>query len=430
MYTISFITLGCKVNTYESNALEGLFKKEGFQINDPNEVSDVYVINTCTVTNSADSKSRKMIRHASKLNPSAVVCVLGCYSQMRTDTKDIPGVDIILGNNNKLDAVKLVKEFLGDKNHKQMVSINDVRHEKNYENLSAKTFEHTRAFLKIEEGCDNFCSYCIIPYARGTVRSYDSDLVISDLLEITSRGYKEVVLTGIHTGKYASNGLKLSDLVELILEKVPGLECLRLSSIEIIEIDDKLIRLMKENKVLANHMHLPLQSGSDKILKLMNRNYDTAEFTSIVEKIRAVRPNISITTDVIVGFPYETEEDFLDTYNYIKSLPFSELHVFPFSPREGTVAAKYPDMNGTIKKDRVKRLIDLSKELQENYEKQFVGQVVRGIVEHSEDDTYMISTTTNYMKVNLPIDKTRVGDYVDILIKKYENNTTYGEIID
>lgn len=428
MYSASFIILGCKVNTFESNAIMNDFEAGGFKINKQFDVSDVYVINTCTVTNQADVKSRKMIRHAKKLNPNAVVVVMGCYSQINSkQTIKMPEVDIVLGNNNKHLALPYVLEEL--KERKKILDVKKTTEFSSYELIHAKTFEHTRAFLKIEEGCQNFCSYCIIPYARGPVRSMNSDAVIKDLIEITENGYKEVVLTGIHVGAYYSNKLRLSGLIREIFEKVPKLKRLRLSSIEIVEIDDELIKIIEEKNIFADHLHLPLQSGCDKILKLMNRHYDSAKFADYVNRIRAVNPDISITTDVIVGFPYETEEDFLTTYKFIEDINFSELHVFPFSKRNNTKAAEYPDINGSIKKDRVHRLIKLSDKLNLEYMKKFVGKEMDIIVETTELEGLMVGHTSNYLKVYCPFDESLLTKQVLVKINEEKDGKLYGSVI-
>ena len=427
MRTIAFFTLGCKVNIYESNALMNLFKNNGYEIVSQDMKADAYIINTCSVTNMADSKSKKTIRHAKKLNPEAIICVMGCFSQTNKDALEMPEIDILLGNGNKHEALERINQAFIDR-HKQ-VDILKIRDVNNYENLEATTFDHTRAFVKIEDGCSNFCTYCIIPYARGPVRCKDKDLVIDELSKIAQMGYKEVVLAGIHTGHYTcGDDYKLSNLLNDIIAKVPSLERIRLSSIEINEIDDGIIDLMAKSKVIANHMHLPLQTGNDKILKLMNRKYDTAFFKDKINKIRMVRPEISITTDVIVGFPYETDEDFNETVDFIKEINFSELHVFPYSQRSGTVAAKMPQVDGNIKKERVKALLNLSKELSQCYYSKFIGKVESVLVETVHDEKYMVGHTSNYLKVLLPLNSNLIGKLVNSKLIKEEDEYIIGEI--
>lgn len=309
MAKIAFITLGCKVNTYESNALMQKFIALGHQIVSENEVADAYIINTCAVTNMADRKSRKMIRHAKKLNPNACVCAMGCFVQTNKDALNLEEADILLGNGNKGLAVEKVLNFI--KTKEKFIEILDIRKQKEYENLKSIEFDQTRAFIKIEDGCSNFCSYCIIPYARGVVRSKPIDDCIDEIKEIAQNGYQELVFSGIDTGKYYSNGYRLKDLIKRIKNEIPEIKRIRLSSIEINSIDDDIIELFKEDDIIADQIHLPIQSGSDKILKLMNRHYDKKTFIERVNKLRTVRPDISITTDVIVGFPEESDEDFL-----------------------------------------------------------------------------------------------------------------------
>ena len=341
---IAFITLGCKVNIYESNAIKEELTKRGHIIVSDDEDADCYIINTCSVTNMADAKSRKMIRKCIKANPDAIICAIGCYIQTSPEAREIEGIDIVLGNGNKSTLVDLIEEKAKSNRKTKTIDVIDILNMHDYEKLGVTTYDHTRAFVKIEDGCENFCTYCIIPYARGPVRCKKADDVIEELNAITNKGYKEVVLSGIHTGKYKDGDLNLSGLVRRILNEVPLLKSLRLSSIEINEIDDEFIELMRTNNILANHLHLPLQAGSNKVLSKMERKYDKEFFINKINKIRTARPDISITTDIIVGFPYEEEEDFMETYNLAKSLKLTKLHVFPYSVRRGTKAAEFPQV--------------------------------------------------------------------------------------
>lgn len=430
MKTVAFFTLGCKVNIYESNALMNDFKKAGYEIIANDKPADAYIINTCSVTNMADSKSKKTIRHAKKLNPDAIICVMGCFAQTNPEAKEMNEIDILIGNGNKSKALELVDEALNSNEHKKSVNLLSIRDVRDYENLEAVEFDHTRAFVKIEDGCSNFCSYCIIPYARGPVRCKDKDLVIKELQNIAALGYKEVVLAGIHTGHYTcGKDYHLSHLLHDIIKNVPELKRIRLSSIEINEIDDDIINLMAESKIIANHIHLPLQSGSDKILKLMNRRYDSKFFEDKVNKIRSVRPDISLTTDVIVGFPYEDDADFLDCVNFIKKINFSELHVFPFSARKGTKAYDMPKVNDAKKKERVHELLKLSEELKKDYYEKFIGKTLDVIVETIQDNKYMVGHTSNYLHVLLPIDSSKIGALVNVKLEKMENDYILGQII-
>lgn len=395
MYKVGFITLGCKVNIYESNALEELLVNNGYSIIEPSSACDIFIINTCSVTNTADQKSRQMLSKCRKMNSNAIIVMMGCYIQT---SKNIDlDADIILGNGNKEELIPLLNEVLEKRSKK--VNIIDIMQKKDYDNLLVSAYDHARAFVKIEDGCNQFCAYCIIPYARGPIRSKKADTVIKEINDIVDNGFNEVVLSGIHTGKYNDNGIKLSDLIERILNETK-LKRLRLSSIEINEIDDKLLDLMAKSNVLANHLHLPLQSGSDTILKLMNRPYDTKYFIDKVNKIRSIRPNIALTTDVIVGFPYETEELFLETKKFVKDVGFAYLHVFPYSKRNGTKAASMPQINGLIKKIRSADLNTVSKLLQLNYYDSNINNVEEVLFEQRDGD-YLIGHTSNFIKVRV-----------------------------
>lgn len=428
MKKVGFITLGCKVNIYESNALKNELVNKGFIISDDLNDCDVYIINTCSVTNMADSKSRKMIHKCIKLNPTAVICVMGCYVQTNEEAKNIEGVDILVGNGNKKDVVDQIIKMLNADRKEKYVNILDILETHEYEPLDVTTYDHTRAFVKIEDGCENFCTYCIIPYARGPIRCKKSIDVIEEIKRVVNEGYKEVVLSGIHTGKYKDGDINLSKLVKKIITEVPDLKRLRLSSIEINEIDDEFIELMKNNDVLANHMHLPLQSGSDNVLSKMERRYDKSYFLDKINKIKKARPKISLTTDIIVGFPYETEEDFLETMEFAKLVGFSKLHVFPYSMRKGTKAALMPQIKDDVKKDRTKRLIELSNELEDEYYKKQLGKHFDVIVEQTLTNDLMIGHTSNFLQVHLPLDKSLIKKQVNVVITEYKDKKIYGEV--
>ena len=369
---VAFITLGCKVNSYESDAICDLFRKKGADIVKSDEAFDACIINTCSVTNQATAKSRKMIRFAIKNNPKAIIAVMGCYSQMiAKEISEIDGVDIILGNIDKASVVDLVINKIKDNNIVNKVE--DIKNYNNFENLNPINFNRTRAFLKIEDGCNNFCTYCIIPFTRGPIRCKPYKDVINDIKEIVKNGYKEVVLTGIHTGKYIDGNVTFTELVKMILKETK-LERLRISSIEINEITDEFLAMLKDNKVIANHLHLPLQAGSNHILKLMNRHYTKEEFVSKIAKIRTYSPDISITTDIIVGFPMETSEDFNETLALCKEVKFAKIHAFPFSLRNGTKAEELKPVTEITKKIRMQQLLEVDKQLQALYQKSFVGK--------------------------------------------------------
>ncbi len=430
MKKIGFITLGCKVNIYESNALKNELTNRGYEVVEAEDDCDAYIINTCSVTNMADAKSRKMIRKCVKMNPNAIICAMGCYVQTNDEALKIDGVDILVGNGNKKQIVDELERKMNEGHTTRYVNILDILDTHEYEPLGVTTFDHTRAFVKIEDGCENFCTYCIIPYARGPVRCKPADDVINELQRITGMGYKEVVLAGIHTGRYVDGDTHFSDLVERILNEVPNLKRLRLSSIEINEVDDKFINLMKNNNVIANHLHLPLQSGSDLVLSKMERKYDTAFFMDKIEKIRAARPDISITTDVIVGFPYESDEQYLKSKDFIKKVGFSKLHVFPYSKRKGTKAVDMPQVNDTIKKNRTVDLIEYSKELEQSYALKFVGLKMDVIVEQALNSNEMVGHTSNFLQVVLDKDESLIGSQVNVIIESVDGLKAKGKLVE
>lgn len=409
-------TLGCKVNTYESNVIRDIFLNEGYE--ESNSNVDIAVINTCTVTNTSDSKSLKVIKHTIKNNPNAIVIVCGCFSQINPDRlKDMEGVSIVLGNYNKSKIMDYISQYKKDK--KQIIDVRELNDEK-FECMKLNNFNKTRAFVKIEDGCENFCSYCIIPYSRGKVRSKLMEEVLDEVNTLVNNGHREIVLTGIHTGHYGAD-IEEYDFSDLLNEicKIKGLERLRISSIEITELDDKFLETLKNNKIIVDHMHIPLQSGCDKTLKEMNRKYDVAYFKDKINKIRSIRPNISITTDVIVGFPNETKDDFNTTVNTIKEIKFTKLHVFPFSVRKGTVAETMENqIDEKTKKERVHILMDISKELELDYMNKFVGCEVEFIPEVSKDG-YIIGHTGNYLQIKSKI-KSNGHETIKTTIKSIE----------
>jgi len=426
---VAFYTLGCKVNTYETEVNIELFKKNGYEIVPFEEKADVYVINTCSVTNQSDVKSRKMIREAVKRGKDAIVVVMGCYSQIKyLEASEIPGVSIVIGTNNKSKIIDLIEEY--KKNRKQIVRVFDLKDIK-FEDMNLDKYEnHTRAFVKVQDGCNNYCSFCIIPYSRGNVRSKEKNLVLKEVSTLAENGYKEVVLTGIHTGHYGLD-LKEYDFSDLLreLEKIDKLKRIRISSIECVELNDKFMETLKNSNKIVNHIHIPLQSGSDTILKTMNRRYIMKDFMNIINKIRSIRPNIAITTDVIVGFPGETDELFNETVESIKKIGFTELHVFPYSKREGTPAASMPNqVDGNVKKERVRKLISLSEELKNNYYKSLIGTKEELLVERNIDG-YYVGHLTNYGLCKVKSDENIINEIIDVKLLKYENDCFIGEII-
>ncbi len=393
-------TLGCKVNSYESRIMtEDLINAGYVEEKDNNIPADIYIINTCSVTNTADSKSLKLIRQAIKKNKDAIIVVCGCLAQVKPETVNIEGVDIVIGNKNKSKVSEYINEYVKNKNKKtDIYDISNVE----FETMQLNNFDKTRAFIKIQDGCNNFCAYCIIPYTRGSVRSKPREDILNEIDHLTLNGHKEIVLTGIHTGNYGSefDNYDFADLLNEIV-KIKKLSRIRISSIEITELNDRVLEIIKNNNVLVDHLHIPLQSGSDEILKLMNRKYDTKYFIEKINKIRKIRPDISITTDVIVGFPNETDKNFNETIETIKKVDFSKLHVFPYSKREGTKAATMEgQIKEEVKKQRVMELLKLSKELENKYMNKFIGKTLTFIPEVYKDG-YLIGHTGNYLLIKL-----------------------------
>lgn len=423
---VAFITLGCKVNSYESDAIANMFSERGAQIVDSKDQFDACIINTCSVTNQATAKSRKLIRSAIRNNPNAIIAIIGCYSQMAKDeVLAIDGVDIVLGNINKQNVVDLV--FNKAKNQAIISEVKNILNHHEFEKLNPVNFNRTRAFLKIEDGCNNFCSYCIIPYTRGPVRSKKACDVIQDINQIVSNGYKEIVLSGIHTGRYQDDDVDFTKLIKRILFETK-VERLRISSIELNEITDEFLLLMKNNRVLADHLHLPLQAGSNHVLKLMNRHYTREEFINRIEDIRKVRPNISITTDIIVGFPEETDEDFKDTLDLCKEVGFAKIHAFPFSLRAGTKACTLKQVQDQIKSNRMDELLKLDQKLMLDYYQKFINHEFDIIVEDRHND-YLLGHSSNYLPILIPYQDNLEGKMIKVKIIRIENDKIYGEIL-
>ena len=424
MRTVGICTLGCKVNTYESEFIMNELKKAGYEIGDFNDICDVYIINTCTVTNSSDSKSKKMIRQAIRRNPEACVVAMGCFVAANFDYQE-NGLDIVLGNKDKSSIVSLLEEYFSNK---QMIKKEYSKRLVDFEDMYIDAFPgRTRAFVKIQDGCDNFCSYCIIPFVRGKCRSKDEEKVIQEITDLVNNGYKEIVLTGIHTGSY---GVDLdTDFADLLnkLVNIKGLERLRISSIECTELNDKVLNLIKTSKVIVDHLHIPIQAGSDEILKAMNRKYDLEYFKNKIKEIRKIRPEISISTDVIVGFPGESEELFKTTINTCREIEFSKLHVFPFSERKGTKAALMDKkIDNREKKDRARRLIEVSEELEIKYMEKFIDREVEVLVEEHKDG-YSIGHTGNFLHVKFKGDYP-INEFVTVKIEKVDYPYCIGTI--
>ncbi|WP_252314361.1 tRNA (N(6)-L-threonylcarbamoyladenosine(37)-C(2))-methylthiotransferase MtaB [Sinobaca sp. H24] len=435
MSNVAFHTLGCKVNHYETEAIWQLFKEEGYEKTDFDKRADVYVINTCTVTNTGDKKSRQVIRRAVRKNPEAVICVTGCYAQTSpAEIMAIPGVDVVVGTQDRKKMLPYIEQF--KKEREPINGVGNIMKTRVYEELDVPSFtDRTRASLKIQEGCNNFCTFCIIPWARGLLRSRDPKEVLKQAHQLVEAGYKEIVLTGIHTGGYGEDmkDYHLSDLL-LELEKVEGLKRIRISSIEASQITDEVIDVIKASQKVVNHLHIPLQSGSDTVLKRMRRKYTNAFYAERVERLKEALPGLAVTSDVIVGFPGETKEEFQETFDFISRLEFSELHVFPYSKRTGTPAARMEDqVEEETKNERVHRLIALSNQLAKQYAARHEGEVLEVIPEEQEKEDpesgRLVGYSTNYMKVKFEADPSIIGKIVKVKINRAGYPFNEGEVV-
>lgn len=400
----NIVTFGCKVNQYESNMMkERMLSSNFFYVENISE-ANIIVVNTCSVTNVADKKCLKMIRRIKREYPNSILVVAGCSSQNKQEIYENLDIDILIGNKDKSKIDILLKDYI--KTHKRYVKFYNDR-KLDFEDMLISDYNHIRAFIKIEDGCDNFCSYCIIPYVRGSVRSKNFETVIKEAKLLTQKGHKEIVLTGIHTGHYMDKDYDLTDLINE-LSKIEDLLRIRISSIEITELNDKFLNMLSTNKKVCDHLHIPLQAGSDEILKRMNRKYDLKYYEEKIKKIRMIRPDISITTDIIVGFPYETDKLFNETLEFSRKMNFSKIHVFPYSIRLGTSAANMPNqVDESIKKERVKKLMDLSETMEKEYYNKFVGKELDILVEEC-DNNVSIGHSSNYLMIRLN-EKLEVG---------------------
>lgn len=423
----NIISFGCKVNTYESEFMREQLLSNGFSYNDDYKTSDIVIVNTCSVTNTADNKCKKMIRSVRRENSKCILMVCGCTSENNREKLNELDIDIMIGNNEKSKVVQLINNFIQDR--VKYVKFYNTRNVP-FEDMEIDEFnDMTRAYVKIQDGCNNFCAYCIIPYVRGNIRSKDIDVAYNEIKTLVDKGHKEIVFTGINTGAYGREHGKY-DLVDLIkrISLLDGLERIRISSIEITEINDRLIEEMRINKKLCGHLHVSLQSGSERILKLMDRKYNKVEYEEKINKLRDARPNINLTTDVIVGFPGETEEDFLECVDYCKRIGFSKIHVFPFSKREGTKAAGMSNqLDNAIKKQRARKLIEIDEELQRNYNEKFVGSVVNVLVEEIEYGR-SVGHTENFLKVILD-EELESNKCYDVLITNADVTYVSGKLV-
>ncbi len=403
----NIITFGCKVNQYESNMMKENMLSSNFFYTEDLSDANIIIVNTCSVTNVADKKCLKMIRRLKREYSNAILVVAGCSSQNKQSVYESLDIDILIGNRDKSIIDKLIKEYI--ETEKKYVKFYNDRN-LDFEDMYISDYNHTRAFIKIEDGCDNFCSYCIIPYVRGSVRSKDFDKVIQEAKELAKHGHKEIVLTGIHTGHYQNNGYDLTDLINE-LSKIDDIKRIRISSIEVTELNDKFLDMLKNNDKVCDHLHIPLQAGSDEILKRMNRKYDLVYYEEKIKKIRSIRPDISISTDIIVGFPYETEELFLNTLEFSKKIKFSKIHVFPYSVRVGTAAANMEEqVDEVVKRMRVKRLMAVSHMLEVDYFNKFKDKELDILIETC-DNNVSEGHTSNYLLVSVP-ENIKVGEIV------------------
>ena len=436
MSSVAFHTLGCKVNHYETEAIWQLFKENGYERTDFEKKSDVYVINTCTVTNTGDKKSRQVIRRAIRQNPDAVICVTGCYAQTSpAEIMAIPGVDIVVGTQERTKMLGYIEQYKMER--KPINAVGNIMKNRVYEELDVPAFtDRTRASLKIQEGCNNFCTFCIIPWARGLMRSRDPQEVVRQAQQLVDAGYLEIVLTGIHTGGYGEDlkDYNLAQLLRDIETNVKGLKRLRISSIEASQLSDEVIDVLKQSNIVVRHLHIPIQSGSDTVLKRMRRKYTMEFFANRLDRLRDALPDLAITSDVIVGFPGETEEEFMETYNFIRDQRFSELHVFPYSKRTGTPAARMDaQVDEEVKNERVHRLITLNDQLAVEYASRFEGEVLEIIPEEvitSETGEMMVEGyTDNYLKVAIPGSEELIGKLVRVKITRAGYPQNIGQFV-
>lgn len=431
MSKIAFTTLGCKVNLYDSEAMAELFAEKGYEIADFDEVADIYVINTCTVTNFGDKKSRQMIRRARRRNPDSIIVATGCYAQVSPETvAGIDGINIVIGTKDRSKVVEIVENYKAEQG--VLNAVRDIKGEKEFERLKvSKLKDRTRAYIKIQEGCNRYCSYCIIPYARGPVRSRKPEDIMDEVKALARNGFKEVVLTGIHVASYGIDlgNITLADIIEMVHE-VDGIERIRFSSMEPRAVSDEFIERMSKLPKVCEHYHLSLQSGSDTTLKNMNRKYTSEEYAAACERLRKAFPHVAITTDIIVGFPTETEENFKESYDFAKKVKLSKIHVFPYSPKEGTPAAKMrPQVAPEVKNERSHKMLELSDKLNREFMSAYINKPMEVLFERL-DNGYYEGHTRNYIKVLCKSDRDLTNQLVTVRLTDIAGEETmYGELI-
>ncbi|MCT4621193.1 MAG: tRNA (N(6)-L-threonylcarbamoyladenosine(37)-C(2))-methylthiotransferase MtaB [Marinisporobacter sp.] len=433
MKKVAFYTLGCKVNQYETEAMGEMFEKTGYEIVDSTELADVYVINTCTVTNLGDRKSRQFIRRAKRKNPKAIIAVVGCYSQTSPEeVSSIEGVNIVLGTNDRNKIVEYV-EGIQEENEK-INAVGNIMEIEEFEEMTIGEIKgKTRAYLKIQEGCNQYCTYCIIPYARGPIRSRKEEDIVKEVQRLAKNGFREVVLTGIHVASYGKD-LENTSLLDVILKvhEVEGIERIRLSSIEPTIMTEDFVKTLAYLKKVCPHFHLSLQSGCDETLNRMNRKYTTREYKLIVERIRKYMPGVSITTDIMVGFPGETEEEFEKTMKFVEEIGFGQVHVFKYSKRKGTPAAKFENqVPPQIKNIRSEKLINLAKECLIDYHKKFLDTQRMVLFEavSNEMEGYYEGLTDNYIRVFCPTEEKIEGKILKVKLDKLSDEAMVGKIV-
>ncbi|MPL63345.1 Threonylcarbamoyladenosine tRNA methylthiotransferase MtaB [bioreactor metagenome] len=432
MPSVAFTTLGCKVNQFETEVMEGLFKQKGYNIVSFAQKADVYVINTCSVTHLGEKKSRQVIRRANRLNLEAVIAVTGCYAQVSPEeVQAIEGVDVIAGTRERSRIVELVEEAARSKN--KVNAVTNIMTADTFEDIPLHNMPgRTRVFLKIQEGCANFCTYCIIPYARGPLRSRPLESIVAEAQKLVAAGFKEIVLTGIHLGAYGhdfGSGVSLVDAVRAVLERTALLR-LRLGSLESIEISDELIELMRQEPRFCQHLHLPLQAGDNSVLKAMNRHYTTEEYRQLIEAIRRQIPDIAISTDIIVGFPGETDQMFESAVQFVDSMNFSRIHIFPYSRRSGTPAADYPNqVSEEDKKHRAHVMGELAYRKTAEFERRFIGKEVTVLFETASSD-FLDGLNDHYTRVYAKGDENLAGSIVKVKLEKQYRDGLFGIIID
>ncbi len=430
MKTVAFYTLGCKVNQYETEAMTELFKSSGFTILDFEESADIYIINTCTVTGMSDRKSRQIIRRAKKKNPQAIIAVTGCYAQTAPDdVLKIAGVNLVVGTNERHNIVKLTEALSPDA---KTSAVYEIMNSHEFEELSISSYsERTRAYIKIQEGCNQFCTYCIIPYARGPIRSRNPENILNEVRRLTENGFAEIILTGIHVASYGAD-LDDIDLERLLLmvNDIEGVKRIRLSSIEPMTLDEGFIKTVSSCNKLCHHFHLSLQSGCDETLKRMNRKYTTSQYQGIVEGLRKKYPDVSITTDIMVGFPGETDEEFNKTMEFIKEISFADAHIFQYSPRKGTPAAKRTDqVDPKIKDKRSKLVSEVTKKSRDEFLNKFIGKTYSVLFEQATKGGFFEGKTDNYITVLVPTTEDLSGKFCNVTLEKAKDGVMYGKII-